>query len=463
MSEPGTITPELPRAARVDQYVGLWAMYEPAFRNAVNGIAAVDLHVHVAEGLAARKSDKGAESKPYQITKGGVAIIEFNGAMTKYGSSFSAFPGSVRMRRTIRQAGADQAVQAIVLQMHSPGGTVAGTGDLAADVRQIAERMPVVAFIEDMGASAAYWVASQAGSIVATESAEVGSIGTYAVIDDWHQFYEAKGITTYVIRAGEFKGAGVEGAKITDEQRAEWQREVDALNDVFLGAVARGRGMSRERIRELADGRVHVGQAAVGLGLADSVGDLDGVVAELEQALADGLIADANASARTAVAGNKETNMSKELDAGTAVEEPKAATVAELKAAFPNSDAEFRESCQETGCTLEQAGARWTEQVEARNKELGEQSTELKQQVEDLEGKLAKAEAAAKNQTATEGGEAVETEAGLADAGDVDDERLKAEYAGSAQLQAEFGQLGGFDAFKNWKQAEARGAARIKA
>jgi ClpP class serine protease len=84
-----------------------------------------------------------------------------------------------------------------------------------------------------------------------------------------------EGYKVHVVRAGQFKGAGVPGTEVTADQLADYQREINALNEQFLAGVARGREMSIDDIRKLATGQVWVGQEAVDCGLADGVGSFD--------------------------------------------------------------------------------------------------------------------------------------------------------------------------------------------
>lgn len=280
----------------IDQYVGTWAIEERRGRAMAQRIDAMDLGRHVAERRERRggeRPDAQAQDGPYcwsdgwnqhtvlDVQPGGVAHVEIVGVMTKYGSSMGEPHGCVRLTRAIRHAMTDPAVASMVMSIDSPGGMVFGTKDLADAVHAFARVKPVIAVIPDLAASAAYWVASQATSIVAGASALVGSIGTYMVVEDWSEAAKKMGVTVHVVRAGAFKGAGTPGTEVTDAHLADFQREVDGLNGFFIDGVARGRGMDRATVDALADGRAHLASAAMGLGLVDSIGTLESVVASL--------------------------------------------------------------------------------------------------------------------------------------------------------------------------------------
>lgn len=170
-----------------------------------------------------------------------------------------------------------------MLRIDSPGGSVAGTSDLAEAVKQANAKKPVYAYAEDCCCSAAYWVASQGRRLLSNSTAIVGSIGTFAVVWDSSGMYAEAGIKVHVVASAPLKGAGTDGQAITDEMLADWQREISEINDVFVAGVSKGRSMPIATARDLADGRVHVGANAEALGLIDGVASFDAALKELEK------------------------------------------------------------------------------------------------------------------------------------------------------------------------------------
>lgn len=360
---------EIISPAHLEQYFGVWAIQEDVFRAAVDRVNGIDLQLH----LAAQGEKAATDSMTYQypIEAGGIAVLRMTGPLMKYVSSLSGGTSTVWMRHVLRAAVNDERVRAILLRVDSPGGTVAGTQDLAADVAAVAKQKPLFAMIEDMGASAAYWVASQARKVYANATAMVGSIGTFAVIHDVTGMAAQMGVKVHVIRAGAFKGAGTPGTEITADQLAEWQRIVDELNEHFLRGVMGGRRMTLTKVRELADGRVHVGVAAEALGLIDGVRTFDEVLEDMRKlagretgpraseqenvVMTQNVNTDKPADALEALAGNESP-----VEPVTTLESrPHAASLADLKAALPDSDPAFRESCQENSLTLDAAKSKW--------------------------------------------------------------------------------------------------------
>jgi len=242
---------------------------------------------------AAARGSAGPRRTGYSV-QDGMAVISMAGPLLKYPTLLGAMlgcPSMSELTEQVRGAAGDSAVKGILLWVDSPGGTVAGVSDLADAVYSARREKPVVAYISDMGASAAYLVASQADRIYCDTDAMVGSIGVYSVVPDYSAMAEEEGITVHVIRSGEMKGAGQPGTVITEEQLADFQREVNQLNETFIDAVVRGRGgrgLSRERVLKLNDGRVHVGAHAKALGLVDGIMSFQDAAAELQAEISGG-------------------------------------------------------------------------------------------------------------------------------------------------------------------------------
>jgi signal peptide peptidase SppA len=259
-------------------HLGIWAVDATFLRSALAAIQSGAL-----QPLAADRTMAGAAD--YEMD-GNIAVIHIEGSMTKGASKFGG-ASTVATRRALRAAAADKAVAGVMLKIDSPGGTVAGTQQLADDVRAVMRRKPVHTHYDDMGASAAVWVGSQAGRVSANKTAEVGSVGVFAVVYDESEAMDAAGVKVHVISTGEHKGAGAGGAPVTDEQLADFQGRVDAVNEHFHAALKRGRpGVN---VSDVSDGRVYTAAAAKGHGLIDSVESYERAMAHLRDAAAAGV------------------------------------------------------------------------------------------------------------------------------------------------------------------------------
>lgn len=364
----------------LDDFFGIWAIEETRFRQAVDKFQGINLVAHIEAnrgqvnhliGAVAEGGDVQAansDQRLFDMTGDGVAVIRLRGPMMKYYSSMSSNASTVFARRQVRQAADDEAVGAILLVIDSPGGTVAGTMDLAAEVAKANKQKQVVAFIEDLTASAAYWVASQASKIYANNAtALVGSIGTYAVLYDYSKAAEQLGVKVHLIKAGDFKGTGVQGTEITEPQIAETQRIVDSLNSEFLNGVANGRGMSLSDVQGIADGRVHPAAEAVGFNLVDAIQSYEKTVADLSQ------------------------QTTKRRRSYAMTQEQTVATLQELKAAIPDADPAFLVAQMESNATVGDALKAFTAKIKADNarlqKELADREEKHKTELEEAKSK----------------------------------------------------------------------------
>ncbi|MEJ2202940.1 MAG: S49 family peptidase [Gemmatimonadota bacterium] len=210
----------------------------------------------------------------YHVGTDGVAVIPLSGPLFKGGSKFSS-ASTVDVRRAVRQARDDPEVRGILLHIDSPGGHVAGIQELADEVRATDKVKPVHAHLDDLGASAAYWVASQARHVTANATAQVGSIGVVAIVEDSSGAAELEGVKVHVVATGERKGDFAPGAPVTDEAIEALREEVADTQEHFLAAVSRGRGMRGKRLEAVADGRTWIASKAHGLGLLDAVASED--------------------------------------------------------------------------------------------------------------------------------------------------------------------------------------------
>lgn len=253
--------------------LGIWAVETLWFQ----GMIAAYRAGHLQPMAAAPAMDP--DRRRYDV-ENHVALVPLMGPLTK---GLSKFGGSstVDTRRALRHAARNDDVHAVVLHVDSPGGHVAGVQELADDVARMAAIKPTVAHVDDLGASAAYWVASQTGRITANSTAEIGSIGTMAVLEDTSKRLERLGVTVHVLATGPYKGIGVDGAPVSPEALDYLQRRVHAINAHFLASVQRGRHMTPDELSLVSDGKVHLASAARQLGLIDAVQSLEKTMEEM--------------------------------------------------------------------------------------------------------------------------------------------------------------------------------------
>lgn len=215
------------------------------------------------------------------------AIIPVHGTLVNRGawigpqSGMTSYEG---MSAQLRMALDDADVDEIVLDMDSPGGEVAGFVSFASEVAAARTRKPITAYVNDMAASAAYGIASQATEIVSSPTSVLGSIGVVMMHVDHSKELEKKGRVVTYIYAGDHKVDGNPAEPLPDNVRASFQAEVDSAYQQFVGMVGSGRGdrLNADAARA-TQAQIFTGEAAVTAGLSDRIGTLDSVLTRARQ------------------------------------------------------------------------------------------------------------------------------------------------------------------------------------
>lgn len=264
----------IPVFNRLSDYFGVWLLEPRAAHGLYHLARSMDLTAHVRSALA---QPQRVET-PLQLLPGRgksqIGLVAITGTMMKGQSSLGG-TSTIAARRAIRQAAADPNVSGILLALDSPGGTSAGTADLAADVRAASRKKPVYAQIEDTAASAAYWVASVCDAVFANApTALVGNVGTYLLMEDTSKANEEAGVKEIAFSSGPLKVFGG-GLGIDDAQAAHTQGIVDAIQQEFTKAVKSGRGLSEGRMEKVLSGAIFPAGEAKALGLIDGIQSMD--------------------------------------------------------------------------------------------------------------------------------------------------------------------------------------------
>lgn len=259
----------------------IWSMEETAFNKMI-----AQLQAGMQAFIGAGPADEAERDRlPIQVLDN-IAVVSLVGPIIKRDGFFSRFFGfasSQSFMRAVQAAHADDRVEQIVLRVDSPGGSVDGLSEAADAVAAAAKDKPVIAQVDGINASAAYFISSQATTIVSGRSDIIGSIGVRTMLYDYSAAFEEAGIKAIPIDTGEFKSAGALGTEITKRQQADFQRVVDAYFADFKDAVMRGRNMSSAKFDAIADGRVFHAQEALQLGLIDGIQTMDDTLASLHQ------------------------------------------------------------------------------------------------------------------------------------------------------------------------------------
>ena len=187
----------------------------------------------------------------------------------------------------LKQFADDDSVKAIILHVNSPGGGVAASEEIYRQVKRIRDdkKKRIVASIETVGASGAYYVSSATNKIYADEGSIVGSIG---VISEWVNYEDLlkwARLKQITMKAGEFKDTGNPARELTAAEKAYLQSLIDNMHTQFIRAVADGRHMKMDDVRTMANGKVWTGQQAMALKMIDQIGDFQGVVKDTAKAV----------------------------------------------------------------------------------------------------------------------------------------------------------------------------------
>lgn len=211
------------------------------------------------------------------------AIIPIQGIIAKRMNLLTQISGGVSAQlvgRDIKEALANNTIKSILLDIDSPGGTIDGTQELADIIFAGRGQKPIVAYSDGMIASAAYWIGSAADRIyISGDTVTVGSIGVVASHVDYSRYEEKIGIKTTEIYAGKYKRIASQYQPLSEEGRQTIQDQVDFLYTVFVNEVAKQRSVSAGKVLEnMADGKIFIGNQAIGAGLVDDMATLDRLI-----------------------------------------------------------------------------------------------------------------------------------------------------------------------------------------
>ena len=216
----------------------------------------------------------------YSVTeRDGVAIIPVTGPLFRYANLFTMISGASSyelIARDFTAALESPQIKGIILDIDSPGGEVNGVSELSNMVFAARGKKPVVAYASGDAASGAYWIASAADEIVVSETSALGSIGVVGM----YQGKSGKSAEAVEIVSSQSPHKRLDPT--TDDGRSRLQIRIDSMADVFIETIARNRNVSAENVQNhYGGGDVMIGAKAVSAGLADRVGSLEGLIAEL--------------------------------------------------------------------------------------------------------------------------------------------------------------------------------------
>lgn len=208
----------------------------------------------------------------YEVV-GGVAVIEVSGTLVqKLGTlrPYSGMTGYDGIRQNFLMAIEDPDVQAIVLNIDSPGGEVSGAFDLVDLIYGARGEKPIWAILDESAYSAAYAIASAADVITVPRTGGTGSIGVIWMHVDWSQALQGAGLQVTFLTFGDTKADGHPEIPLSPGARDRFQADIDTMGELFVETVARNRNIAAEVVRD-TEAATFLGPRGVEVGLADAV------------------------------------------------------------------------------------------------------------------------------------------------------------------------------------------------
>ncbi|MBN2367729.1 signal peptide peptidase SppA [Candidatus Woesearchaeota archaeon] len=224
-------------------------------------------------------------SPDFENESGNIAIIPIQGAITTTGSSGfgTDISSSDSIMRSLDKADQNPNIKAIILEINSPGGSGVAADEIGQKIKSI--NKTTVAVIRDMGASAAYWIASASDHIVANRMSITGSIGVIGSYLDFSGLMNRYNVTYQRYVSGEFKDMGSPYKEPSEAERELYQQIIDKMKKFFVDEVAMNRNLSVEDVQKMANGQIFLGIEAKELGLVDELGTMQDAIVFVESEL----------------------------------------------------------------------------------------------------------------------------------------------------------------------------------
>ena len=219
------------------------------------------------------------------VSTGNVALIPIQGIISVGDSSSfsSGYVTSDSVIESLKKAEKNDNIKAIILDINSPGGSGVAADEISQMIKSIDK--PVISVVRELGASAAYWIASSSDTIFANRLSFTGSIGVIGSYLDFSGFIEEYNITYQRFVSGKFKDFGSPFKEPSKEEKEIFQNLIDEVADVFIEEVALNRNIPVDDVRKIATGQIFLGKKSNELGLIDIVGTKEDALKYIENEL----------------------------------------------------------------------------------------------------------------------------------------------------------------------------------
>jgi len=204
----------------------------------------------------------------FSVKNNRVGVVEIKGTIIS----------SQEAVKQIKEFRKDDSVKSIIVRIDSPGGAVGPSQEIYTEIRRTVPVKPVVASLGGVAASGGYYIAAAANHIVANPGTITGSIGVIIYFPNLRELFEKIGYQMTTVKSGQFKDIGNPGREMTPEEKELLQTMINDTYAQFVRDVAGPRQLPEERVREVADGRIIVGEKALELKLIDQLGNFEDAV-----------------------------------------------------------------------------------------------------------------------------------------------------------------------------------------
>ncbi|MDR0698203.1 MAG: signal peptide peptidase SppA [Tannerella sp.] len=166
-------------------------------------------------------------------------------------------------------------VKAVVMRVNSPGGSGYVSEQIWKQINELKESKKIVISMGNVAASGGYYISCAADKIISEANTLTGSIGVFGIFPNFAGLFDKLDVTTDIVKTNRYSDFGDPSRPMRDDEKALMQGYVERFYDVFLTRCSDGRGMTKEAINNIAEGRVWTGKQALEIGLVDEIGDLD--------------------------------------------------------------------------------------------------------------------------------------------------------------------------------------------
>ena len=252
------------------------AMYKDQFYSAMKKRIGVDNDKKVPL-ISEKKYAKNLNSNGNSSDR--IAIVYASGDIVG-GKGDGSQIASDDMVKTLKSVRLDDKIKAVVLRIDSRGGSSLASDIIWREAKLLADEKPLIVSMSDVAASGGYYIATPARKILAEPTTITGSIGVFGLIPNAQKLLNDKmGLTFEYIGTGENSDMGRVDRPLTSNQKEYIGSIIDRIYDTFLTRVADGRGMTKDEVHAVAQGRVWTGKMAKEVGLVDQLGGLEDAIA----------------------------------------------------------------------------------------------------------------------------------------------------------------------------------------